>query len=130
MPDFSLDEINLIFIYGNGKKKELIKQLEQMLEDAENDEEFSVMAKAVIEKVSGMTDQTFSKMSSDLIPDFERTSKKKTGRGVSAPAGISSLLCCQILCNGLKEGCAPYIQRGRIPNKRQHIIFGLAEING
>ena len=72
MPNFSLDEINLIFIYGNGKKKELIKQLEQMLEDAENDEEFSVMAKAVIEKVSGMTDQTFSKMSSDLIPDFEK----------------------------------------------------------
>lgn len=72
MPDFSQDEINLIFIYGNGKKKALIKQLTQMLEDAENDEEFSVMAKGVIEKVSSMTDQAFREMSHDLIPDFDK----------------------------------------------------------
>lgn len=72
MPDFSQDEINLIFIYGNGKKKALIKQLTQMLEDAENDEEFSVMAKGVIDKVSRMTDQAFVKMSRNLIPDFDK----------------------------------------------------------
>ena len=40
MPDFSPDEINLIFIYGNGKQKTLIKQLTKMLDDAEDDEEF------------------------------------------------------------------------------------------
>ena len=72
MPDFSQDEINLIFIYGNGKKKALIKQLTQMLEDAENDEEFSVMAKGVIDKVSRMTDHAFVKMSRNLIPDFDK----------------------------------------------------------
>ena len=72
MPDFSQDEINLIFIYGNGKKKALIKQLAQMLEDAENDEEFSVMAKGVIDKVSRMTDQAFRKISRNLIPDFDK----------------------------------------------------------
>jgi hypothetical protein len=72
MPDFSPDEINLIFIYGNGERKTLIKQLTQMLDDAEDDEEFSILAKGVIEKVSGMTDQAFSKMSRDLMPDFDK----------------------------------------------------------
>ena len=72
MPDFSPDEINLIFIYGNDEKKTLIKQLTQMLDDAEDDEEFSILAKGVIEKVSGMTDHAFSKMSRDLMPDFDK----------------------------------------------------------
>ncbi len=36
MPDFSPDEINLIFIYGNDEKKTLVKQLTQMLDDAED----------------------------------------------------------------------------------------------
>ena len=72
MPDFSPDEINLIFIYGNGERKTLIKQLTQMLDDAEDDEAFSILAKGVIEKVSGMTDQAFSKMSRDLMPDFDK----------------------------------------------------------
>ncbi len=72
MPVFSPDEINLIFIYGNGRRKILIKQLTQMLDDAEDDEEFSILARGVIEKVSGMTDQAFSKMSRDLIPDFDK----------------------------------------------------------
>ena len=72
MPDFSPDEINLIFIYGNGERKTLVKQLTQMLDDAKDDEEFSILAKGVIEKVSGMTDQAFSKMSRDLMPDFDK----------------------------------------------------------
>ena len=72
MPDFSPDEINLIFIYGNGERKTLIKQLTQMLDDAEDDEAFSILAKGVIEKVNGMTDQAFSKMSRDLMPDFDK----------------------------------------------------------
>lgn len=72
MPDYSLDEINLIFIYGKGKRKTLIKQLTKMLDDAEDDEEFSILARGVIEKVSGMTDQAFSEMSRDLIHDFEK----------------------------------------------------------
>ena len=72
MPDFSPDEINLIFIYGNGEKKKLIKQLTKMLDDAEDDEEFSVLARGVIEKVNSMTDEAFSEMSRDLIPDFDK----------------------------------------------------------
>ena len=72
MPDFSPDEINLIFIYSNGRRKTLIKQLTKMLDDAEDDEEFSILARGVIEKVSGMTDQAFSTMSRDLIPDFDK----------------------------------------------------------
>lgn len=72
MPNFSPDEINLIFIYGNGKRKMLVKQLTQMLDDAKDDEAFSILAKGVIEKVSGMTDQAFSKMSRDLMPDFDK----------------------------------------------------------
>lgn len=72
MPSFSPDEINLIFIYGNGEKEKLIKQLTKMLDDAESDEEFSTMAKGVIEKVSGMTKQAFKDMSRDLIPDFDK----------------------------------------------------------
>ena len=72
MPDFSLDEINLIFIYGNGEKKKLIKQLTKMLDDAEDDEEFFILAKGVIEKVNGMTDPAFSEMSRDLVPDFDK----------------------------------------------------------
>ena len=72
MPNFSPDEINLIFIYGNGERKTLIKQLSQMLDDAEDDEAFSILVKGVIEKVNGMTDQAFSKMSRDLMPDFDK----------------------------------------------------------
>ena len=72
MPTFTQEEINLIFIYGNGERKTLIKQLSQMLDDAEDDEEFSILAKGVIEKVSGMTDQAFSKMNRDLMPDFDK----------------------------------------------------------
>ena len=72
MPDFSPDEINLIFIYGNGEKGTLIKQLTKMLDDAEDDEEFSVLARGVIEKANIMTDQAFMEMSRDLIPDFDK----------------------------------------------------------
>lgn len=72
MPDFSHDEINLIFIYGDDERKNLIKQLTQMLDDAGDDEAFSVLARGVIEKVSGMTDQAFSEMSRDLVPDFDK----------------------------------------------------------
>ena len=72
MPELSPDEINLIFIYGNGEKKKLIKQLTKMLDDAEDDEEFSILARGVIEKVNSMTDEAFSEMSRDLIPDFDK----------------------------------------------------------
>ena len=72
MPELSPDEINLIFIYGNGEKKKLIKQLTNMLDDAEDDEEFSILARGVIEKVNSMTDQSFSEMSRDLIPVFDK----------------------------------------------------------
>ena len=72
MLDFSPDEINLIFIYGNDGKEKLTKRLTKMLEDAEDDEEFSVLAKGVIEKVNGMTDQAFREMSRNLIPDFDK----------------------------------------------------------
>lgn len=72
MPELSPDEINLIFIYGNGEKKKLIKQLTNMLDDAEDDEEFSILARGVIEKVNSMTDQAFSEMSRDLIPVFDK----------------------------------------------------------
>lgn len=72
MPDFSPDEINLIFIYGNDEKEKLTRQLTKMLDDAEDDEEFSVLAKGVIEKVNGMTDQAFREMSRNLIPDFDK----------------------------------------------------------
>lgn len=72
MPELSPDEINLIFIYGNGEKKKLIKQLTKMLDDAEDDEEFSILARGVIEKVNSMTDQAFSEMSRDLIPVFDK----------------------------------------------------------
>ena len=72
MPDFSPDEINLIFIYDNGEKRKLIKQLTKMLDDAEDDEEFSALARGVIEKVNIMTDQAFMEMSRDLIPDFDK----------------------------------------------------------
>ena len=72
MPELSPDEINLIFIYGNGEKKMLIKQLTNMLDDAEDDEEFSILARGVIEKVNSMTDQAFSEMSRDLIPVFDK----------------------------------------------------------
>ncbi len=56
----------------NGERKTLVKQLTQMLDDAKDDEEFSILAKGVIEKVNGMTDQAFSKMSRDLMPDFDK----------------------------------------------------------
>ena len=72
MPELSPDEINLIFIYGNGEKKKLIKLLTKMLDDAEDDEEFSILARGVIEKVNSMTDEAFSEMSRDLIPDFDK----------------------------------------------------------
>ncbi len=72
MSDFSPDEINLIFIYGNGEKRKLIKQLTEMLDGAEDDEEFSVLARGVIEKVNIMTEQAFMEMSRDLIPDFDK----------------------------------------------------------
>ncbi|MBR5109885.1 MAG: hypothetical protein IK099_06790 [Clostridia bacterium] len=70
MPDFSPDEINLIFIYGNDGKEKLTKRLTKMLDDAEED--FSVLARGVIEKVSGMTDQAFREMNRDLVPDFDK----------------------------------------------------------
>ena len=72
MPDFSPDEINLIFIYGNDGKEKLTKRLTKMLDDAEDDEDFSILARDVIEKVNGMTNRAFREMSRDLIPDFDK----------------------------------------------------------
>ena len=72
MPEFSPDEINLIFIYNNGEKEMLIKQLIKMLDDAEDDEEFSILARGVIEKVNSMTNEAFREMSRALIPVFDK----------------------------------------------------------
>ena len=72
MSEFSPDEINLIFIYGNGEKDKLIKQLTEMLDDAEDDEEFSILARGVIEKVNSMTNEAFMEMSRNLIPVFDK----------------------------------------------------------
>ncbi len=48
-----------------------MKQLIKMLDDAEDDEILSSL-RGVIEKVNGMTNQAFSKISRDLIHDFDR----------------------------------------------------------
>ena len=58
-------------IYGNGRRETLMKQLIKMLDDAEDDEVLSSL-RGVIEKVNGMTNQAFSKISRDLIHDFDR----------------------------------------------------------
>jgi len=68
---FSPNEIKSIFIYGNGRRETLMKQLIKMLDDAEDDEVLSSL-RGVIEKVNGMTNQAFSKISRDLIHDFDR----------------------------------------------------------
>lgn len=55
------------------KMKEAIdNEEEQEQTNAEDDEEFSILARGVIEKVSSMTDQAFREMSHDLIPDFDK----------------------------------------------------------
>lgn len=70
--NFTHDEMNLMAIYENGSREELIEELTAMRKCLEPDEtELMKMTDSVLKKLSVMTDAEFDAL--DLFPDFDET---------------------------------------------------------
>lgn len=68
--NFTHDEMNLMAIYTNGSREELIEELTAMRKCLEPDEtELMKMTDSVLKKLSVMTDAEFDAL--DLFPDFD-----------------------------------------------------------
>ena len=69
MMDFTHDEMNLMMLYSPGTLSGLREALTQMKEQlAEDEAELSSLADSVLNKLSGMDDETFERL--NLYPDF------------------------------------------------------------
>ena len=69
MMNFTQDERNLMMLYSPGKKSGLCEALIQMKEQlSEEEAELSALADSVLNKLSGMDDETFDRL--NLYPDF------------------------------------------------------------
>ena len=70
MPEFSPDEINLIFIFNSGVREEVIAELKELLANSgEEDRDLRALIEGTTEKLNGMTDAAFCQMSNELVPD-------------------------------------------------------------
>ena len=70
--NFTHDEMNLMAIYANGSREELIEELTSMRKYLEPDEtELMEITDSVLKKLSVMTDDEFDTL--DLFPDFDET---------------------------------------------------------
>jgi hypothetical protein len=71
MPEFSPDEINLIYIFNGGVREWVIADLKELLlSSGSEDAELRVLIEGALEKLENMTDAAFCQMSKELVPDF------------------------------------------------------------
>ncbi|MDU6975412.1 MAG: transposon-transfer assisting family protein [Clostridiales bacterium] len=69
---FTVEETNLMCIYGTQSRQGLIDELVEMQTHLQSDEaELMELANAVIAKLKAMSDKDFAAIASELIADFE-----------------------------------------------------------
>lgn len=69
MTDFTQDEQNIMMLYGSGTRTELMEALIQMKEQlTEEETELCSLTDSVLDKLSGMDEETFEKL--DLYLGF------------------------------------------------------------
>ena len=69
---FTVEETNLMCIYGTDSRTELIKELEEMQVHLQADEvELVDLTRSTLEKLHGMSDEEFEEVKSELVADFE-----------------------------------------------------------
>ncbi len=69
---FTVEETNLMCIYGTETKNGLIAQLLEMQKQLQADEaELSALTQAVLEKLEAMSDEEFEAVKEELVADFE-----------------------------------------------------------
>lgn len=72
MSKFTVEEMNLICIYNTGSRTGLLSELAHMKTHLEKDEiELLGLAKSVMDKVTGMSNNEFESITEELITDFE-----------------------------------------------------------
>ena len=69
---FTVEETNLMCIYGTDSRQGLTHELEEMQTHLQADEtELKELSTSVITKLKGMTDEEFEEIKSELVADFE-----------------------------------------------------------
>lgn len=69
---FTVEESNLMCIYNTGSRADLLLELTEMQTHLQSDEtELLALTKAVLEKLSAMSDEEFESLSGELVADFE-----------------------------------------------------------
>ena len=69
---FTVEETNLMCIYGTETREGLIAELSEMTCHLQSDEvELLSLTKAVLEKLNGMSDDDFERVAEELVADFE-----------------------------------------------------------
>jgi len=72
MEQFTLEEINLMCIYGTDTREGLIRELEAMSTHLEVDEaELLELTNSVLHKLRNLTNDEYTALSDTLIPDYE-----------------------------------------------------------
>ena len=76
--EFTRDEINLMCIYGNDSREELIRTLSEMRECLTPEEiELRELTDSTISKLQILSDEVFSGL--DLFPDFSEEEETDAG---------------------------------------------------
>ena len=69
---FTVEETNLMCIYGTETREGLIAELSEMQGHLQSDEvDLLSLTKAVLEKLNGMSDDDFERVAEELVADFE-----------------------------------------------------------
>ena len=69
---FTVEETNLMCIYGTETREGLIVELSEMQGHLQSDEvELISLTKSVLEKLNGMSNEEFENVKEELVADFE-----------------------------------------------------------
>ncbi len=69
---FTVEETNLMCIYGIDSRRALIVELKEMQKELQADEiELKDLTEAVLVKIKAMSDTEFDKVKHELVADFE-----------------------------------------------------------
>ena len=69
---FTVEETNLMCIYGTDSRTELIKELEEMQVYLQDDEtELVDLTRSTLAKLKSMSDEEFEEIKVELVADFE-----------------------------------------------------------
>ena len=69
---FTVEETNLMCIYGTDSRTNLINELEEMQVHLQADEtELKELTKSVLTKLKSMTDSEYDEVKEELVADFE-----------------------------------------------------------